>query len=168
MATAVKAERDWDNDGTLRITGATTIGRYRELREKQYNIPADEYGIFWAFSKEQFDRGYKGLIARGLIKDGDKVVAFGAGCYGTREGYHRWVDEANAIDKQISQECDPYEVYLEEWNNHECCIDGDGDLRAVQAVLGIFGQPYTSSALEGRRFRPYGEIDDIWEDMHKN
>ena len=168
MATAVQAVRDWEYEGTLRITGAETLRLYHELREKQGKIPCTEYGVFFAFSKEQFDRGYKGLVSRGLIKDGDRVTAFGSGCYGTREGMKRWTDEAKAIDERIRTECDPLEVYFEEWNNYECCIDFDGDLRAVQRVLELFGLQATSEALKGRRFRPCGEIEAIWDDMQKN
>ena len=167
MATQVQVTRDWDNDGVLRITGAETLVRYSELKESQHNTPCDKYGVFFAFSTEQFENGYKGLVARGLIQDGDKVCGFGAGAYGPKEGMKRWMAEADAIDEQIARECDPYEVYCYEYNNYECCIYYDGDERAVKEVLRLFGLERTQKALQGRRFRECGMIDAIYEQMNK-
>lgn len=157
----VQVQQDWDYDGFLRITGAETLARYSELCEKQRTIPVDKYGIFFAFSNEQFEQGYKGLVQRGLISDGDKICRFGGGAYGTRGGMRRWKEESDAIDKQIADECDPYEVYLYEYNNFECCIDWDGDQRAVEAVLRLFGPKRTKDALMGRRFRACSSIEEI-------
>ena len=161
MATNVKVTQDWNNDGFLRISDAETIGRYLELKQCQYNIPAGKYGVFFAFSKDQFDMGYKDLVKRGLIKEGDRVSNFGQGAFGLKEGMKRWMDEAHAIDEQIAAECDPYEVYLEEYNNFECCIDYDGDERAVEEVIRLFGVERATKALYRRRFRKCGEIDAI-------
>ena len=163
--TQLQVTQDWDNDGFLRISGARTLKLYYELRDQQHEIPVTEYGIFFAFSKEQFEDGYKGLVKRGLIKDGDKIKHFDCGAFGTIEGMKRWIKEADAIDKRIREECDPYEVYLEEYNNYECCIDWDGDQRAVEAVLRLYGLERTKQAIYGRRFRKCGEIDAIWESM---
>ena len=164
--TTLQVKQDWNNDGVLRISGARTIRHYLELGERQRNIPCDKYGIFWAFSQEQFDNGYKGLVKRGLIQDGDKVKRFGQGCFGTLEGMKRWMAEYRAIDEQIARECDPYEVYLEEYNNYECCIDWDGDQRAVERVIALFGLERAKEALYGRRFRSCGSIEEIAEGMN--
>ena len=161
MATNIQVTRDWENDGVLRITGAETLKHYSELKERQHNIPTSDYGIFFAFSTEQFKEGYNNLVKRGLIKDGEKVCGFGAGAYGLKEGMKRWMSEADAIDEQISRECDPFEVYCYEYNNFECCIDYDGDERAVKEVLRLFGLERTREALEGRRMRACSEIDEI-------
>lgn len=168
MATAVQVKRDWDNDGFLRITGAETLQRYSELCNKQYNIPINKYGLFAAFSKEQFDNGYKGLVKEGKIQDGDRVKRFGNGIFGTLEGMKRWMNEVHDIEDQIRAECDPYEVYLYEYNNYECCIDYDGDERAVEHVLHLYGLERTNEAIYGRRFRECGEIDAIYDNMMKS
>ena len=165
MATKVQVKQDWDNDGFLRISGAETLARYHELQEKQRTLPVTEWGIFFAFSNEQFEEGYKGLVKRGLIKDGDRIKRFGQGAFGTLEGIRRWTQEAAAIDAQIRTECDPYEVYLDEYNNYECCIDWDGDDRAVERVLAIFGMEATVAAISGRRMRVNHTIDEIAESM---
>ena len=164
--TTLQVKQDWNNDGFLRITGARTINHYLELQQRQSEIPVNEYGLFFAFSQEQFDEGYKGLVKRGLIQDGDKVKRFGQGCFGTLEVIKRWMAESSAIDAQIAQECDPYEVYLEEYNNYECCIDWDGDQRAVERVIALFGLERTKEALWGKRFRAHGTIDEIAEGMN--
>ena len=164
MATKVQFKQDWSNDGFLRISGAETLGRYHELLDKQHNIPVSEYGVFFAFSNQQFDEGYKGLVKRGLIKDGERIKHFSNGAFGTLEGMKRWIQEAQAIDEQIRTECDPFEVYLDEYNNHECCIDWDGDDRAVEKVLAIFGLETTIAALTGRRLRACRTIGEIAND----
>ena len=157
----VKATPNWEYDGALTITGAQTIHHYLELQERQRKIPVNEYGIFFAFDKKQFDQGYNDLVKRGLIQDGEKVKAFGQGCYGTSAALRRWVEEAKAIDNQIAEECDPLEVYYEEYNNFECCLDWDGDERAVEKVLSIFGLERTKEALCNKRFSMCRSIDDI-------
>ena len=168
MATHVQVKQDWDNDGWLRITGAETIKRYEELNDRASKLPLNDWGIFFAFSRKQFDEGYQGLIQKGLIKDGDKVFNFGQGAYGVREGFDRWMEELEDTDRKIVAECDPYEVYLYEYNNYECCIDYDGDERAVAHVMRLFGLERTREALEGKRFRSCGALDGIWAKIHKN
>lgn len=162
-------QQDWNNDGFLRITGARTIKRYLQLEyEQATNLPINKWGLFFAFSQEQFEVGYKDLLKRGLIAEGEKVKNFGNGCFGTVEAMKRWAKEITAIEDQIRAECDPYEVYLEEYNNYECCIDWDGDERAVEKVLSIFGLERTRKAIQGRRFRALSPIEDIAEAMKKN
>ena len=80
----------------------------------------------------------------------------------------RWMDEVNNIEEKIRQECDPYEVYLEEYNNYECCIDWDGDDRAVEKVLALYGLDRTREAINGKRFRINHTIDEIYESMQRN
>ena len=70
----LQVRQDWDNDGVLRITGARTIKRYNELNQQQYNLPIDKWGIFFAFSVDQFNTGYAGLVKRGIIKDGEVIT----------------------------------------------------------------------------------------------
>ena len=159
--------RVWQNpdyDGSLSWEGVKTLRRFRELTEKRSQIPVEKYGLFFAFSDDQFKKGYDGLVKRGLITQGGTVKSFGLGVYGTREAFDRWLAECKAIDKQIVAECDPYEVYLEEYNNYECCIDGDGDRRAVMAVVNLFGAETAVKVLRPEvRFRRYGILSDLVE-----
>lgn len=164
----LRVTQDWDNDGFLRISGAKTIRRYLDINQQMHKLPVDKWGIFFAFSPDQFKTGYEGLVKRGLIKEGDIIKDFGGGCFGTKEAMTRWSQEVNALEDQIRAECDPYEVYLEEYNNFECCIDWDGDDRAVEKVLSIFGLRRTKDALNGKRFRVCSSIDAIAESMKRN
>lgn len=164
----LSVRQDWNNDGFLLISGARTIRRYNELQQQEYNLPLNEWGIFFAFDQRQFDDGYKGLVTRGLIKAGEKIKSFGNGCFGISEAMKRWAREVKAIEDRIREECDPYEVYLDEYNNFECCIDWDGDDRAVEKVLSIFGLARTKEALNGKRFRICSSIDAIAAGTERN
>lgn len=162
----VQARPNWEWDGALSITGAQSLRTYRELRERQTKIPTAEYGIFFAFSREQFDRGIKGLKSRGLLKEGEKVCKYTTGCFGIKGSMERWMKDAEAIDKEIAEKCDPLEVYYEEYNNFECCLGFEGDLPAVKAVIQIFGVDVARQVLtDGKRFSRYGDVDKIAEEL---
>lgn len=155
---------EWD--GSLRITGAQSLRTYRELKERQSKIPTHEYGIFFAFSKEQFNRGMKDLVSRGLLKDGEKVYSHGSGFFGIPGALERYMSAVEAIDKEIAEKCDPLEVYYEEYNNFECCLGFEGDLPAVKAVIQIFGVDVARQVLtDGKRFSRYGDVDKIAEEL---
>ena len=158
MNNTLTIQQDWNNDGYLRISGDRTLRRYSELRQQQYEIPARDYGVFYAFSKEQFHEGYEELIRRGLIRRGEKVESFGAGAYGTADGMRRLLDTIEGINRQIAHECDPLEVYAYEYDNHECHLDADGDQKAVELVVKIFGKRRAEKALQGKRIRPFYAI----------
>ena len=131
--------RQWENDGAIVMTNAKTIKRYHELK---YNTEPnlDRYGVFFAFSDEQFEKGYKHLIELGLIKDGDKVKRYdsvsGMFCANLDllKEFFRFYKDKNGV---IREECDPQEVYFYEFNNFECMY-GDDD-EAIQIIIDIFG-----------------------------
>lgn len=129
----VRYKRDWERDGYLIINEAKTIKRYKELVEKRNNLSDKE--IFYAFSDEQFK---KGLEEHGLERE--KIFNLGAGMFGTQEGYDRLVAATDAIEKKIREECDPKEVYLYEYNNHECFVSWDGDKEPARIIKRIFGE----------------------------
>lgn len=162
----VQARPNWEWDGALSITGAQTLRIYRELKERKSKIHTDEYGIFFAFSPSQFNQGMKGLISRGLIKEGERVYNYGSGCYGIPGSIEKWTSAADAIDKEIAEKCDPLEVYYEEFNNFECCLGFDGDLPAVKEVITIFGVDVARQVLtDNKRFLRVGDVDQIAEEM---
>lgn len=130
--------RDWDCEGAIRMENAKTIKRYHELRDTHPH--SEKYGIFWAFSTEQYNEGKRKMKELGLYQDGQKVIYFGGGGYGTSEkGIEDFFNFYADIEKQIAKECDPQEVYFEEWNNHECMITGN-DEEAFKVVCDIFGK----------------------------
>lgn len=141
-------------EGELLVSGSKTIERYRELRESDNNKDCYSYGVFFAFSNEQFEEGKR--LAR--INAGEKIFHAGAGLYGTREGIGKYFASFRDTDKIINAECDAQEVYLYEYNNHECMFSFDGDLEAIKIIVSIYGDEVAKTI---HRFRACYEIDDL-------
>lgn len=161
MATIATVTQDWDNDGTLVISNAQTLQRYLELKEINRNAPMDEFGIFFAFSKQQFEEGYNKLVQSGKITYGDKVQRGPGGSFGIKGAFDKLDEFYNTQDEMVKKECNPQEVYWYEYNNYECCIDYDGDKRAIQFIIETFGEQAARSV---KRFRAYYSIDEILKD----
>ena len=134
----LKLFQDWDHCGAIYMENAQTIERYRELEDDHPD--SNKYGIFWAFSDQQFEEGKAKMKERGLYKDGQKIWSFGMGGYGVDE---KLIDEFFNYYKNrrkiVAAECDPQEVYIYEWNNHECMISCD-DHDAFKVVVDTFGK----------------------------
>ena len=149
--------RDWHNfDGGIVMLNAQTIKRYREIKNQYPD--ADECGVFFAFSNEQFSEGYKHLVELGHIKDGDKIICSVGGACGTKEGLDKFFKFYEDRHKPIKEECDPQEVYFYEYNNHESMIAWDGDLEAIKIIIGIWG---TDVARNIKRFDDSVSVDEI-------
>lgn len=130
--------RDWDKfEGGIVMLNAQTVKRYREIQDEHPD--ADECGVFFAFSNEQFSEGYRHLVELGHIKEGDKVIQSVGGAFGTKEGLNKFFQFYEDRDKPIKEECDPQEVYFYEYNNHESMIAWDGDLEAIKIIIDIWG-----------------------------
>lgn len=130
--------RDWEREGHIEMVNAKTIDRYKELTDQHPD--ASQYGVFFAFSTEQFKSGYASLVERGYIKDGDKVFSARLGLFGKREEITRFYSFYDQREKLIKAECNPQEVYFYEYNNHECMFSYDGDEDAVKVVSDIWGK----------------------------
>lgn len=126
--------RDWDRDGWLVIKNAKTIERYNELCNSRDTEDCYKHNCFFAFSNEQFEEGMKKINA-----GGEKIYHAGAGLYGTKSGLASYMNALSSYRKLIKEECDPQEIYLYEYNNHECCIAFDGDKEAYAVVVRYFG-----------------------------
>lgn len=149
-------DRDWDCDGLIRMKDAKTVKLYEQLRNEQ---PSYEQ-CFSAFTQQRFDEEYQKLVAKGQIKDGEKVyyAAHITGLYGTKEGLDKVFEFNRAIDDRIKNECDPQEVYFYEYNNYECMNREDGDKPAIITILHIFGEEVARSI---KRYSNYSSIDEI-------
>ena len=145
---------DWENDGMLRWKGDTTLKKYRELCEERNHIDMKKYQCFFAFSSRQFEEGLKALS----LPEGTKLVRSSYGLTGTREGMGRLYEEYDRIRKRIVDECDPQEVYLYEYNNHECCIDWDGDERAIRYIIDYWGADVAKNIMRCNAMRKVDEI----------
>lgn len=131
--------QDWDNwDGGVRMLNAKTTKRYKELQNTHPD--ADKYGVFFAFSKEQFANGVAHLKELGFIKDESELRHDkSTGAIGTSkglDGYFNFYKESRA---SIPTECDPQEVYFYEWNNYESMYAGDGDTEAIKVIIRYWG-----------------------------
>lgn len=161
------AVQKWENDGVLALHNAKTLGKYAELQDRIYHLDTKSMGIFWAFSDKQYRESIDYLKANGLYKDGDKLYTSKTGGFGTKEAWDKYSQALDKITKEIAK-CDPYEVYCYEYNNYECCIDWDGDERAVEAVLRIWDRSVVEEALKGRRFSAGKPVGMIAEEMYHN
>ncbi len=123
-------------EGGIEMLNPQTIQRYRELRSAHPD--ADKYGVFFAFSNAQFERGYDRLVELGKIKEGETICQAKLGLFGKREdidAFYRFYDD---IDRVIAEECDPQEIYFHEYNNYECMLSHEDD-QALLLVAGVFG-----------------------------
>lgn len=153
----LKYYRDWSNyEGGIVMLNDQTIKRYREIQNAHPD--ADECGVFFAFSNQQFSEGYKHLIELGHIKDGDKVLRSVGGAFGTKEGLDKFFKFYEDRDKPIREECDPQEVYFYEYNNHESMIAWDGDLEAIKIIISIWGADVARSI---KRYNASMSVDNI-------
>ena len=130
---------DWDCEGAIYMKNPKTIERYKEIMTEEPD--SNKFGIFWAFSDKQFDEGKAKMKELGFYKDGQKIYSFGAGGYGTSK---KLIDDFFAFyrnrSKRAAEECDPQEVYLYEYDNHECMIDWDGDKAAYDIIVSMYGK----------------------------
>ncbi len=122
-------------NGTLKIEGAKTLGTYHKLFYE--NHPPME-GCFFAFSRQQFEEGYEQI--KHLLGENEKIVSVGngSGLYGKREYIDRFFDFYNDKNKLIREQCDPQEVYYDEYNNYEVCYTLD-DEKAIKIIIDIWG-----------------------------
>lgn len=129
----VSFTRDWERDGYLVIKDAKTIDTYTELCKKEYEYSNPE--IFFAFDNDKVAEKRKEL---GL--EDKNIFHYGCGLFGTKEGLRKFMEDMDAIKKEKREKCDPYEVYLHEYNNHECFINWDGDLDPARIIVSIWGK----------------------------
>lgn len=90
--------------------------------------------------------------------EGEKLLHIGGGGFATKDGAKRLFEFYESINAKIKAECDPQEVYVYEYNNHECCIAWDGDLEAIRIVLSLFGE---EAARKIKRFRASMTVDNL-------
>ena len=149
--------RDWDKyEGGIVMLNDQTIKHYREIKDQHPDC--DACGVFFAFSNQQFEEGYKHLIKLGHIKNGEKVIRSVGGAFGTKEGLDKFINFYQDRDKIIAAECDPQEVYFYEYNNHESMIAWDGDLEAIKIIISLWG---ADVARKIKRFSASISVDNI-------
>jgi hypothetical protein len=143
------------NYGMLDYKNEHTLKRYKELCKQRNEVDVKKYDCFFAFSNEQFAQGLKSIRP---LREGEKLVSIGAGGYGTRDGAERLFKFYDAMNAQIKAECNPQEVYVYEYNNHECCIDWDGDLNAIRLIASIWGEDVARNIVRKSAFYPIEQL----------
>ena len=149
-------EQNPEYDGMIAWRHAKTLKRYRELRKEQTEMDVSKYRCFFAFSREQLVQGQKSIG----LKEGERLVSFGCGGYGTAEGVRQMFARLEEIESLIRAECDPQEVYCYEFNNHESFLAFDGDVDAIRLVKGIFG---LETALKVKRFSAFYPLENLFK-----
>lgn len=137
MAQEFEFEENQNNYGVLDYKHAHTLKRYKELCDERCKVDVSKYDCFFAFSDKQFSEGLKSIRP---LQEGEKLVSIGAGGYGTKDGAKRLFEFYDSINDKIRSECNPQEVYVYEYNNHECCLDWDGDLNAIRIIATVWGE----------------------------
>ena len=152
MATTCTVERDWDRDGMLTIQNDQTLKVYQAIRKEQYEHVHPE--TCWEFTN--FQNVLNKL--KPLLKEGEKIIRFANGGYATPKGWEMMKAFWKSIDERIRTECDPQEVYYYEYNNHESCINYEGDTDAIQIIINIYGPDV---ARQIKRFSKKMTIDQL-------
>lgn len=147
--------RDLDSGGCIVMLNPQTIKRYLQLQEESRTINLSDFDVFVAFTEAQYEVGLNSIRP---LKDGEKIYRIPGGGFGTHDGIGRLCKYYESQHDKIKKECEPQEVYFEEYNNHECMIAFDGDLEAIKIVIDIFGAEAARNVL---RFNIYNTIDEI-------
>jgi hypothetical protein len=105
------------------------MSNYFKLKEQHPEL----VDCFFAFSKSQFHEA----IEKHNLQD-KKILKADGGLFGTQEGIQKLYDDYEAISAQITETCEPQEVYAYEFDNHECSYVGD-DEEAIKLVVSYFG-----------------------------
>lgn len=125
-----------DSNEMMTWSNAKTIDTYKRLIDERNRTPLSKYDCFSAFNNEQYEQGLKSIRP---LEEGEKLIYFTAGVYGTKDGMRRLNDYYQSVRDSIKEQCDPQEVYCYEFNNYESCYDYDGDMNAIRTVVSIFG-----------------------------
>lgn len=152
MTTTCTVTQNWECDGMLDIHNDQTLKTYQAIRNEQYHHIHPE--TCWEFSN------IKNVIAKlkPLLNEGEKIIQFANGGFATPKGLEMMKAYWKSIDDRIRKECDPQEVYYYEYNNHESCINYDGDTEAINIINDIWGEEI---ARKIKRFNRKMTIDQL-------
>jgi len=124
------------------------MNTYSKLKDQQPVL----VDCFFAFSKSQIEEG---IIENNL--QNKKILSSDGGLFGTKEGIENLYSDYQAISDEITNTCDPQEVYAYEFGNHECDYVGD-DEEAIKLVVSYFGD---EKAKEVKRRFAYTKIENL-------
>lgn len=126
------------------------MATYQEIKNQQPTL----VDCFFAFSNEQFEDGIKRFNL-----EGKKIYRGFGGLFGTQEGIKRLYDDYDAIAKQVTEQCDPQDVYDYEFTNHECSYTND-DSEAMKIVISHFNKEQYSKVKRRHKFYTTEELEE--------
>lgn|SRR5574343_1359670 len=116
----------------------TTYQEIKRKKEKDYNELFTRCGVFWAFSRKQFDENKTPLLV------GEKYVDIGAGGYIPKHNLPALLEGIKAIDNLFKLTIAEYKMrekhILYELNNHECFYTGN-----ITSAVEALDKDYTLS-----------------------
>lgn len=102
-----------------------TFAQVKKINDEQFNLALTNGGVFFAFSKEQFEEGK----AKHPIQGDDKYVSFGYGGYilkSKKEALEKALEEINTNFRKVIQDNNFQDKeILYHLHNHECYYTGD-------------------------------------------
>lgn len=114
------------------------MSKYIDIKnehQERYSKLFDDCGVFWAFSKEQFEKN------KTPLKDGDKYVSIGGGGYLPKGNFDKLQAGLTAVKKwkaEAMRAVKAEEAILHELNNFECFYSCELD-----DVVEVFEGKYT-------------------------
>lgn len=119
-----------------------------DKRQKDVNDLMEKCGVFWAFSKEQFDQN------KTPLKEGEKYVSIGMGGYMPKGNVDEFIQGMKEITENFKRAMQDKEARIAhikyELNNHEAYYTRD-----ITSTLKALGDDFTReevlSVFDGRR-----------------
>lgn len=107
-------------------------------RQKDTNDLIEECGIFFAFSREQFEEGKKKIN----LEEGEKLVDIGFGGFIAEKNIDKYLEGLKKIDLEFKEAMKDEEArknyILYELNNHEAFYTG-----SIESTLEALGEDFT-------------------------
>ncbi len=101
----------------------------QEYREEAQTNLFKKYGVFFAFSNEQFAKGRNELKQSNLLLEGEKITAFGAGMYAPSKHVKIILSSLDTINTDAMQldlkENGKSKIIVRELYNYECFYTHD-------------------------------------------
>lgn len=158
---ATELNQSWIKNSKLQKAEPKTIRRYIQLQEQSRTVKCQDHHCFFALKGDDMDKKKK----EAGIKEGEKIYSVTGGLYGTEDGIKSYFEALGGNEETIRRECNPYEVYLYEFDNYECNIDTEGDYRAIAKVTSIYGEEIAEMI---PRKRAYYDFNRVYKEMARD
>lgn len=107
-----------------------------DIKQKKTNELFEKLGVFWAFSKEQFEKN------KTPLKDGEKYIDIGAGGFMPRGNYDALIAGLKEIKNEFKEAMKDQDARIKhiryQLNNHEAYYTG-----SIEDTLDALGEDFT-------------------------